>query len=226
MLTRTTSKGNKTQDKGIIPFYTTEVFSDTKSIAEDNNDTKKPTKVTIHLKLDESQPPNRDNCFEQTVKQIENFHLKGENIENIMEIIIAFIKEEILTHITSTSDYQKIMKFQQYIKIVLSPMANHQWKEMQINAKLDITKPCVQCSDTVVLRAQATHAKRVMTIVTCFCHITQASVLDSFKRPKSIRFIDPIRVQCPHKNHLLMYFIIHRCPPIHVYKRHKLLSLV
>ena len=137
MLTRTTSKGNKTQDKGIIPFYTKEAFPDT--VEKDDEAKAETKKVTIRLKLDDSKVSSRENCFEKEIRLIENFHLKGENVEYVLEII-ELIQNEVMAQAVISDDFDKIKKFHNYMNVALGTNASRQWYEFQLKAKYDITK--------------------------------------------------------------------------------------
>eukprot|EP01083_Nonionella_stella_P022564 62403_1 len=164
MLTRTTSKGNKTQDKGIIPFYTKEAFPDT---VEKDDEVKEPKKVTIRLKLDESKESSRENCFMKEIRLIENFHLKDENIEHVLEII-ELIQHEVMAQAVISDDLDKIRKFHNYINVALGTTASRQWHEFQLKAKSDITSDYTKVSDTESFHLSKAEQTKMITTKEAF----------------------------------------------------------
>jgi len=71
------TKGNKTQDEGVIPFYTKEAFpsQEKKSKDEDDDSVKviEETLVSLKLKIDESKEETKMNTYSRKVKSISNF---------------------------------------------------------------------------------------------------------------------------------------------------------
>jgi len=104
MLNSKNTKGNKTQDEGIIPFYTKEAFPGTVKEAEDD-DVAKGKMVSLKLKIDESKPDTKQNTYSRYIKTINNFHM--ENKEEPMELL-SFLREEVLPNLHFKNDYDKI----------------------------------------------------------------------------------------------------------------------
>ena len=68
MLNTINTKGNKTQDAGVIPFYTKEAFPGT--VKEEDGDVAKGKMVSLKLKIDESKPDTKQNTYSRYIKSI------------------------------------------------------------------------------------------------------------------------------------------------------------
>ena len=145
MLNSKNTKGNKTQDEGIIPFYTKEAFPGTVKEAEDD-DVAKGKMVSLKLKIDESKPDTKQNTYSRYIKTINNFHM--ENKEEPMELL-SFLREEVLPNLHFKNDYDKINTLFQYMNTACLGQAARQWRQCKVDARRDIIKPYVypNCSE-------------------------------------------------------------------------------
>ena len=90
------TKGNKTQDEGVIPFYTKEAFPGT--VKEEDDDVAKGKLVSLKLKIDESKPNTKQNTYSRYIKSITNFHTNDK--EHPLELLLI-LREEILPHLNN-----------------------------------------------------------------------------------------------------------------------------
>ena len=143
------TKGNKTQDKGVIPFYTKEAFpGETKEAilkAYDNVVATKEKMVSLKLKIDETKGETKRNIYQRQIKSITNFH--NDDKEHLMELLLL-LREEILPQLNFTNDYDKINTFQQYMNTACLGQAARQWIQIKMNAKRVILKAYIDCGDT------------------------------------------------------------------------------
>ena len=141
MLNSKNTKGNKTKDEGIIPFYTKEAFPSTNKETDDEDSASKKGKmVSLKLKIDDTKPDSKQNTYNRYIKTITNFH--AENKEDPMELL-SILREEVLPHLTFANDYDKINTLFQYMNTACLGQASRQWKQCKINARRDIIKPYI-----------------------------------------------------------------------------------
>ena len=147
MLTKYT-KGNKTQDKGVIPFYTKEAFpsTDKKTKTKDDDDDsvkiQEEKLVSLKLKIDETQDETKMNTYSRKVKSISNF--TTDSVEQAMELLLV-LKEEILPQLNISSDFEKTETFHRYMNVVCVGAAARQWKKIKMNARRDVLEPYTSC---------------------------------------------------------------------------------
>ena len=98
MLTKYT-KGNKTQDKGVIPFYTKEAFpsTDKKTKTKDDDDdsvkVQEENLVSLKLKIDETQEETKMNTL-MSDEQFLSAAMRFEKSDKLMREKKAIEKEE------------------------------------------------------------------------------------------------------------------------------------
>ena len=78
-----TTKGNKTQDKRVIPFYTKEAFPSENKKEEDDDVVATIEMVSLKLKIDKTKGEGKMNTYSRQVKSLSNFHT--DNIKHPME---------------------------------------------------------------------------------------------------------------------------------------------
>ena len=104
MLNSKNTKGNKTQDEGVIPFYTKEAFPGT--VKEEDDDVAKGKMVSLKLKIDESKPDTKQNTYSRYIKSITNFHTDEK--EHPLELL-SILREEILPQLHFSNDFDRII---------------------------------------------------------------------------------------------------------------------
>lgn len=145
--TSKTTKGNKTLDKGVIPFYTKEAFpSDSTTKEDDDVVAIKEKMVSIKLKIDETEGETRTNTYSRLVKSIKNFHV--DELEQFMEVF-SVLQEEILPELNFPDDSTRIRTFHKYMSVVCEEQAARQWKKIKMDAKKDIISSyTTNCDET------------------------------------------------------------------------------
>ena len=142
------TKGNKTQDEGVIPFYTKEAFpsQEKKNKDEDDDSVKvvEETLVSLKLKIDESKEETKMNTYSRKVKSISNF--TTDSTERAMELLLV-LREEILPQLNISNDFEKTETFHRYMSVVCVGAAARQWKKIKMNARRDILKPYTKCEE-------------------------------------------------------------------------------
>ena len=103
MLNSKNTKGNKTQDEGVIPFCTKEAFLGINN--EEDDDVVKNKMVSLKLKIDESKPDTKQNTYSRYIKTINNFHAKDKELP--LELL-SILEEEILPQLHFSNDYDRI----------------------------------------------------------------------------------------------------------------------
>ena len=110
MLNSKNTKGNKTQDEGVIPFYTKEAFLGT--VKEEDDDVTKGKMVSPKLKINESKADMKQNTYSRYIKSITNFHTNDK--EHLLELL-SILREEILPQLHISNDYDRINSLFQYM---------------------------------------------------------------------------------------------------------------
>jgi hypothetical protein len=153
--TSKTTKGNKTLDKGVIPFYTKEAFpSDSTTKEDDDVVAIKEKMVSIKLKIDETEGETRTNTYSRLVKSIKNFHV--DELEQFMEVF-SVLQEEILPELNFPDDSAEIRTFHKYMSVVCEEQAARQWKKskwMPRRTSLVHTLPIVMRQSHTLLKSR------------------------------------------------------------------------